>query len=276
MLKLLHYIRHFLNKMKEHAVSAYAAQAAFFIMLSFFPFIMFLMTLIRYLPISEESLIALATQVLPSHIGEYIVALLNEIYRQSSAAILSFTVITAVWSSSKGTMAIIRGFNSVYGIYETRNYFYLRLISSFYTIIFAVSVVGSLILLVFGNRLMTALTRFLPAFLPELSLKPSILISFRVLIALVVLFFFFLAIYIFVPNRKSSIAQEAPGALLTTLSWVGFSAIYSFYIDNFANFNAYGSLTTIVFLMLWLYFCMYILFIGSEVNVFLQEQHPQW
>ncbi|MFW5631338.1 MAG: YihY/virulence factor BrkB family protein, partial [Acetivibrio ethanolgignens] len=97
-------------------------------------------------------------------------------------------------------------------------------------------------------------------------------ISFRVLIALIVLFFFFLAMYIFVPNRKSTVSQEAPGALLTTISWAVFSSVYSYYIDNFANFDTYGSLTTIVFLMLWLYFCMYILFIGSEVNVFIQEQ----
>ncbi|MFW5672530.1 MAG: YihY/virulence factor BrkB family protein [Acetivibrio ethanolgignens] len=262
------YIRYFLKQLKEHAVSAYAAQAAFFIILSFFPFIMFLMTLIRYLPVTEDMLISLTNQALPSHIGDYIVSLLNEIYGQSSAAIISITIITAIWSASKGIMAVIRGFNSIYGIYETRNYLYLRLISSFYTVIFAISIVGSLILLVFGNRLMLTLTRLLSQF----NIKPPVIISFRVLIALIVLFFFFLAMYIFVPNRKSTVSQEAPGALLTTISWAVFSSVYSYYIDNFANFDTYGSLTTIVFLMLWLYFCMYILFIGSEVNVFIQEQ----
>lgn len=269
--KTICYLRYFLNKMKEHAVSAYAAQSAFFIILSFFPFIMFLMTLIRYLPVTEDVLISLTSQALPSYLGDYITSVINEIYSQSSAAIISITVIAAVWSSSKGIMAVIRGFNSIYGIYETRGYFYLRLISSFYTVIFAISIVGSLVLLVFGNRLMLTLADLFPL----LSVKPPVIISFRVLITLVALFFFFLAVYIFIPNRKSTIAAEAPGALLTTIGWVGFSTLYSLYIDHLANFNAYGSLTTIVFLMLWLYFCMYILFIGSEINVFIQEQLRQ-
>lgn len=272
LITVIHYIQYFLNKMKEHAVSAYAAQAAFFIILSFFPFAMLLMTLIRYLPVTEEALISLASQALPSHIEDYVISLINEIYAQSPAAIISLTIIAAIWSSSKGVLSVIRGFNSIYGIYETRGYFYLRLMSSFYTIVFAISIAGSLILLVFGNRLMLTLA----GFFPFLSNKPPLIISFRVLILLVLLFVFFLAVYLFVPNRKSSIAAEAPGALLTSVGWASFSSLYSFYIDNFANFNTYGSLTTIVFLMLWLYFCMYILFIGSEVNVLIQEWRHRW
>lgn len=268
---LIHNFRYFSNKLKEHAVSAYAAQSAFFIMLSFFPFVMFLMTLIRYLPVTEDMLISIATQFLPSYLGTYVVSLINEIYTQSSATIISITVLTAIWTSSKGTMAIIHGFNSVYGIYETRNYFRLRLISSLYTVIFAISLVSSLVLLVFGNRLMLAIAKFFP-FLAQ---QPPLIISTRILITLAVLFCFFLFVYIFVPNRKSTIMAEAPGAALATLGWIGFSFIYSFYIDNFANFNTYGSLTTIIFLMLWLYFCVYILFIGSEINVLIQERRYQ-
>lgn len=268
-LTIIQYIRYFLNKLRDHAVSAYAAQSAFFIILSFFPFVMLLLTLIRYLPVTEDMLISLAAQTLPSHIGDYVISLINEIYAQSPAAIISVTIIAAVWSASKGVMAVIRGFNSIYGIYETRGYFYLRLISSFYTVIFAVSIVGSLVLLVFGNKILLTLTGFFPL----LSAHPPLLISSRVLIFLVFLFLFFLAVYIFVPNRKSTIAAEAPGAFLAAVGWAGFSSLYSFYIDNFANFNTYGSLTTIIFLMLWLYFCMYILFIGSEINVFIQERH---
>lgn len=265
------YIRYFLNRMKEHAVAAYAAQSAYFIILSFFPFVMLLMTLIRYLPITEDALITLAIQAMPELISTYVVSLIREIYTQSSAAIISITIVAAIWSASKGILAIIRGFNSIYGIYETRSYFFLRIIASLYTVIFAIAIVGSLILLVFGNRLMSALAELLPPLLPAI----PVIISLRITVSLAVLFCFFLAMYVFVPNRKSSFFQEAPGAIFSTVGWAGFSYLYSFYIDNFANFNTYGSLTTIVLLMLWLYFCMYIVFIGGEINVTLQERRRQ-
>lgn len=271
LIAIMQYIRHFSNKLKEHAVSAYAAQSAFFTILSLFPFVMLLMTLIRYLPYTEEALVAIASEALPNVIGDYVVSLINEIYAQSSATVISITVIATIWAASKGILSLIQGFNSIYGIYETRGYIYLRIIASFYTVILALAVALSLILLIFGNRLMAALTEFLP---PLVSAIPTI-ISLRTIIALAVLFCFFLALYVFVPNRKSGILQEMPGAVFTTIGWVGFSYLYSFYIDNFANFNTYGSLSTIVFLMLWLYFCMYIILIGGEINVMIQERLHQ-
>lgn len=271
LLAIMQYIRYFSNKLKEHAVSAYAAQSAFFTILSLFPFVMLLMTLIRYLPYTEEALVAIASEALPNVIGDYVVSLINEIYAQSSATVISITVIATIWAASKGILSLIQGFNSIYGIYETRGYIYLRIIASFYTVILALAVALSLILLIFGNRLMAALTKFLP---PLVSAIPAI-ISLRTIIALAVLFCFFLAMYVFVPNRKSGILQEMPGAVFTTIGWVGFSYLYSFYIDNFANFNTYGSLSTIVFLMLWLYFCMYIILIGGEINVMIQERLHQ-
>jgi len=67
--------------------------------------------------------------------------------------------------------------------------------------------------------------------------------------------------------------MEFPGAIISAAGWVGFSALYSFYITHFANYSyLYGSLTAIVLLMLWLYFCMNILFFGAEVNVLITSR----
>ena len=91
--------------------------------------------------------------------------------------------------------------------------------------------------------------------------------SIRAILGFATLIVFFLLLYIAVPNRKSTISKELPGAMISAAGWMIFSYLYSFYIDNMTNFsNTYGSLTAIVFLMLWLYFCIYILFIGYEIN----------
>lgn len=256
-------IKRFLNKLKEDAISAYAAQAAFFVILSAFPFCMFLLTLIQFIPLQEIDLVNIASKILPDTVSPFVINILSEVYDSSSFALTSATAAATMWSGSKGFLALIRGINAVYGIPETRNYFHLRLVSVIYTLIFAMMLVTSLGLLVFGNSIAIWLTQTFPL-LKEWVL---LIISVRVIAILGILLLFFLGIFLVVPNRKSHILLELPGALLTSVGWVGFSFLYSFYIDHMGNFSrTYGSLAAIVLSMVWLYVCMYLMFIGAEIN----------
>ena len=144
----------------------------------------------------------------------------------------------------------------------------LRLEASFYTIVLAVVIVVTLTVLVFGNTIAIALADQFP-FLAEMAF---FIISLRTAVGFGIMFVFFLVLYVVVPNRKAKIIEEVPGAVLTSIGWISFSYLFSFYIDHFADFDTYGSLTAIVFLMLWMYACMYLFFIGGEVNVWLQRQ----
>lgn len=259
-------IRSLLRKIRDDFVSAFSAQAAFFIILSFFPFVMFLLTLVQYVTITESSLLTIFTNIVPSKANALMVTIITDLYKKSSGTITSITAISALWSASRGFIAIIKGLNSVYGIDETRSYLKIRVISTLYTLVFAVMLVVTLAFLVFGNKLYLWIITKIPV-LNDLAL---LVISLRTIVGLLLLAGFFLLIYIVIPNRNSTILTELPGALLTASGWMSFSYLYSFYIDNMGNYSyMYGSLTAIVLLMLWLYFCMYIMFIGAEVNVFL-------
>ncbi len=239
---IIRVIRTFLHKLRDDSISAFAAQAAFFIILSFIPFIIFLMTLINYLSLDSEVL-----KNLPS-------------------GIISGT--TALWSASRGTLALVKGLNAVYKHKETRNYFHIRALSMVYTLCFAILLVASLVLLVFGNRLYD----WVMTQLPQLGELAFLIMSLRSLVTMAILTLFFLLLYLVIPNRKSRLLTELPGAVLTAGSWIGFSYLFSFYIDHKQSSSfAYGSLTTLAFTMLWLYFCMYILFVGAEINVFLSN-----
>ena len=260
-------IKAFLEDMREDAVSAYAAQAAFFIMMSAFPFIMLLLTLIQYLPVTEEVLIVMAHNTIPAAFNGYVISLIEEIYAKPSVTIISVTFVATVWAASKSFLAIIRGCNSVYDIKETRNYLRLRLLASLYTIIFAVILVVTLAVMVFGNTIAMVIGEQIPV-LREMAF---FIISLRTAVGFGVMFLFFLGLYVAVPNRKGRVTKEVPGAILTSVGWISFSYLFSFYVDNFANFDTYGSLTAIIFLMLWLYACMYMFFVGGEINVWLQK-----
>jgi len=257
-------IRIFLTKLREDSISAFASQAAFFIILSFFPFVMFLLTLLNYLPISAEDLRAFVIGIFPDTVSLFLNTVFAELIEKSSGTILSVTVIAALWSASRGMLALVRGLNAVYGHKETRNYFLIRGVSMLYTLGFATLLIVTLILLVFGNRLY----EFIILRFPLMGDLALVIMSIRTLVAMAVLTIFFLFLYLIIPNRKSTILRELPGAILAAGGWLLFSFLFSFYIDNMKGYTyTYGSLTTLAVCMLWLYFCMYILFLGAEFNM---------
>jgi len=259
----------FFRKVRDDYVTAFSAQAAFFIIISFFPFIMFLLTMIQYLSITYATLLNTVTTVFPTAFHSLIISIITEIYKKGSGTIISVTAFTALWSASRSFLAILKGLNSIYGIKETRHSLFLRIMSTFYTLVFAVMLIISITILVFGNRLFLWIEQRIPI-LRDLAL---LIISLRTIIGLLLLIIFFLAIYIAIPNRKTKIMKELPGAMVSAAGWMGFSYAYSFYIDNFANSSSmYGSLTAIVLFMLWMYSCLYILFIGAEINVLLTNK----
>ncbi len=267
-LSLIQKIRTFTTKLRDDSISAFAAQAAFFIILSFFPFVMFILTLLNYLPISAENLQNILSGIFPEMVDSILHNFFSELVEKASGAVLSVTVVTALWSASRGMLALVRGLNAVYQHKETRNYFFIRTVSVAYTLGFAILLIATMILLVFGNQLYELIMARLP-FLSELAL---VLMSMRSLITMSILTVFFLLMYLVIPNRKSHILRELPGAILSAAGWLGFSFLFSYYIDHMSNLTyIYGSLTTLAICMLWLYFCMYILFIGAEINMLLSS-----
>lgn len=270
---IYHTIRLFMRKMRDDLIGPFSAQAAFFIILSFFPFAMFLLTLIQYIPsLSEGILLDFARKIMPDGLNSFIISIIREIFSKASGTVISLAAITALWSASKGFLAIVRGLNSVYEIQETRNYFKLRIICTFYTLVFAIALILTMVLLVFGNSIYLWIQQKIPV-LNDLAL---ILISLRTTLVLGVLVIFFTALYVLIPNRHSTIMTELPGAVISSAGWLGFSYLYSFYIENMGSYSyMYGSLTAIVLFMFWLYACMYIMFFGAEVNIFLRQQKHQ-
>ena len=137
----------------DTAVSAYAGQAAFMMILSFFPFTMFMLVLLQRLPLSPELLITAVEAFLPESFRKFMADIINGIYTTQTSSLLPVTVIAALWLGSKSFLSIIYGLNSVYKIPETRGYFTLRLWAMIYTLLFALLIIATLVLLVFGNQL---------------------------------------------------------------------------------------------------------------------------
>lgn len=266
--KIVKLVQGFLKAMGDDHVSAYAAQTAYFIMLSFIPFIILLLTLIQYTTITKSDLFAVMQAILPDSMDSFVIGIIDEAYSKTVVTI-SLSAITAAWSAGKGFLALMRGMNTIYNVEEHRNYIILRIRSAIYNVIFIISIILSLVVLVFGNSIHEAAVKYVPI----LSVVTGLIIRLKDMVAIVFLMMVFMALYKFVPNRRARFISQAPGALFSSVCWYLFSIGFSIYVDYSPGLsNMYGSLTTIILIMLWLYFCMYIVLLGAEINSYFEGQ----
>lgn len=256
----------FTDKCKRDKINAYSAQSAFFIILSVIPFLMVFSSLLQYTSVTESMLLTLIDRVMPQYIAPLLISLVDEVYNRSMG-IISVTAIAAIWSAAKGVQYITDGLNSVHGLEETRNWFVLRFWAAIDTVVFLVAIVFTLLVLVFGNSLHDLAIKYVP-FLED---AVVLLEEFKGLLVLAMLVLFFDVIFTVLPNRKLTLKSQLPGAAICSVAWYLFSFGLSIYVDYFNGFSMYGSLTTIALVMLWLYFCMYIMMMSAEINVVFNE-----
>jgi membrane protein len=255
-------IRSFTDKLSENSVGAYSAQAAFFVITSFFPFMLLLVNLLQFTPLNAANIQEwFLDDTINTVTGEMLSGVIREVSAGATGTLLGAAGLSAIWAASRCLLSIIQGLNKVYSCENERGWLKLRLLSVVYIVVLQLMLIVSLGVLVFGEQLSS---RF--------RLLESI-VNMRWLIGLSLLVGFFVMIYTFVPNRKTRLSKELPGAVLSSIGWLAFTAIFSSYISRFSDFGAvYGSLTAAVILMLWLYFCMYILFLGAQFNVTLHNK----
>ena len=252
---------------KAH-VGAYAAQSAYFFMLCMIPIILLLLTLVQYTPVTKADVMTAVMQVFPSSVDSLMISIVNQVYNQSMG-IIPVTIIVALWSAGKGVLAMTSGLNCIYECPETRSYIFLRIRSTIYTVLFIIVILLLLVVSVFGN----SLNIFISTHAEFLEPLADWLIDKRALITPVVLMGFSLLIYKFLPNRKDRFVKQLPGAVFAAIGWMVISWVFSVYVDIFQGFSSmYGSLTTIVLIMLWLYFCMYSILLGGEFNKLLGDK----
>ena len=226
-----------LDKCKEDNIGAYAAQTAFFIMMSLVPLMMFFITLIQYTPISEAMLLQWVHQYLPDYLEPVIITILDEVFSESTG-ILSTTAVVAIWSASKGLHYLSDGLDEVNGVKEKRSWLILRIKAVIYTFRFLVGIVLFLVLIIFGM----SLEELLIYYLPVIGGVVSKILDFRILIITPVMILLVMMAFYSLPDRKAvsghkiNFHNQLPGAVLCTVVWYLFSVGVSIYVGYFNGF----------------------------------------
>lgn len=254
-----------IKKCRDDEINAYAAQSALFIILSGIPFLIVILSFFKLTPLSMSDLYSAIRAVCPPYFQALLISMIEEMYDQS-AGLLSVTAVAAVCSAAKGIQYMTNGFNNVLGLEENRNWFVMRFWAIVYTLVFAVVLILLLVLMVFQRSLVDFLKLYFAG--------NGVLLFFtswiRWLLLLFALVLFFCVLFAALPNRKLSVRKQFPGACFTTVGWLVFSYGLSVYVEYFNGFSIYGSLTTLVLLMFWMYICVLLLMIGMEINVVVQ------
>lgn len=263
----------FSNAFSKRDISAYSGQAAFFLMLSFFPFLMFFFALLNRTPLTKAEFADWAMNLIPESFWNLLSTFAEEIYAGSSGGRLSLTVLIAVFLSAKSFISLQNGLNSMYQVQETRNIILRELYAMLYSVVFAVMLLLTLALMVFGNNVYEM-------FFHGIRLWGNVL-QFRMVICIPVLFLFFWFLYVALPNKKQKIKAQIPGALVSAAGWVIFSELFSVYVERFTRYATfYGTMTLVALIMVWLYGCMYVLFVGGFINSVLEKRSswpkPSW
>ncbi len=258
------------HRIEEDDLPGLSAQLAYFFLLSLFPLLIVLFTLLPYIPIPHQDMLGIIRDFAPVEAMDLIEKNVNHIMDHRNGGLLSFGIIGTIWSASNGINAVVRAFNKAYNVKESRSFIVSR---------------GVAILLTFGMIFVFLLAIVLPVFGKEIGIFLFSQLGYTSefiklwnalswLVSTIILFIIFTGLYWVAPNVKLRCRSAFPGAIFATFGWIISSFGLSFYVGNFSNYSlTYGSIGAIIVLMIWLYLSAFIIILGGEVNAFYSEKN---
>lgn len=261
-----HYINifiHLIAKIKKDDVFALASQLAYYLILSFFPFMLFLMTLVGFSKLSSVQILEGLSVMLPKSILELTQSTVREVFDNQYTGLLGISILLMMWTASSAFKAIIKSINKAYNFKENRSFIKRSVISMLGILALASIIILALTMLVFGN----VISQYIKG-VNELYRIVFVLWNiFRYAFIFIIMIFIFVSIYRLAPAKKLAWKEVIPGSIFSTIGWVLVSFGFSYYIDNFNNYSRfYGSLGAVFILMTWLFLISIIFILGVEIN----------
>ncbi|MEE3420157.1 MAG: YihY/virulence factor BrkB family protein [Lachnospiraceae bacterium] len=243
-------------------MGAYAATCAYFLILSFVPFFMIVAAVSERTGVDMGAFTDGLMAVVPSGLKDYVSTIIMEV-NSKTYIYVPLSILILIWSAAKFVHALSNGLNVISRVKETRGWFFLRIRSMLYVVLFMALVTGAIIAAMYGQKIQADLNVQHP-FVREFI---DFIRTYQVLFAYLGLIFVFVLMYTVLPNCHYTMRSQLPGALIVSTVWMFFSYLISLYYEHNQNFTAiYGSLTGIILSMIWMYFCCYFLLIGAELN----------
>jgi membrane protein len=248
-----------------------AAAMSYYFLLALVPLLIFLSAMLGYLPIPNlfDQLLDIFAVLVPPAAMQMVQHILSSLLIPNRGGLLSFGLLSYLWTASGGFAASIEALNVAYDVEKTRSWWRDRLQALLLTLTTGLLSLLGLLLIIVGPRFGHLLT--------ELLLVPPALADVWPLMRLVTIFVIFVVAveiqYYFAPNRKQRVMDTLPGAVVAVVGIFLSSAGLSYYFSHLSNYNkTYGSLGAVIILMLWFYVVALLLVVGAELNAELLKQ----
>ncbi|AIY84096.1 YihY/virulence factor BrkB family protein [Clostridium baratii] len=256
-------------KVKRDDIFALASQLAYYLILSFFPFLIFLITLIGFSNLNNTEVLEGLQSILPTAVFELTASTISEVINSQNTGILGISGVLAIWAAASAFRAVIKGVNKAYDVDEDRSFIKRSIIGIISVIALALTIMCTLAMLVFGDLIGEFLNRFLP-FEHLINFIWNIL---RYIIIIAMMIVVFAMIYKVAPAKRIKFRSVLPGAIITTIGWLIASLAFSYYVNNFSNYSRlYGSLWAVFVLMTWLFMTSIVFILGVEINSVLEKR----
>jgi membrane protein len=256
-------LKELITRAIDDDITALAAQVTYYLLLSFFPFLLLLLSMIGYSDLNSNDVLIYLSQVMPESAFDLIYTTVIDVFDSKTGNLLSLSLIGLIWSGSSGFRAIIKGLNKAYDEKETRPYWKTLLISICFMIGLALIIISAVALVVFGQTIGVLIVE-------KFNVSSKFILNWdiiRYLVTLCGMVFIFAALYHFTPCRRLTWKEVFPGATFSTLGWLFSSLGFAYYVNNFNNYSSvYGGIGGVIVLMLWLYITSIIILIGGEIN----------
>jgi membrane protein len=249
----------------------YAAQMAFFFLFALFPFLLFLTTLLSYLPVANllQVLMGILGRFVPADVLSLMEENLRTLVSEHESGLLSIGAFLALWTASSGVTAVITALNNAFETTETRSFWKVRAIAVLLVICLSIFIIVSLLLLMFGPLIgdwIASLAGLGVAFTLAWSLLRWPTILFLMVTAMS-------AFYRFAPDVRLTWRETVPGSAVATGMWVAVSLAFSYYVNHFGSYDrTYGSIGAVIVLLTWMYVSAFIILLGGEINARMKEE----
>jgi membrane protein len=261
------------REVRDDNCTGQAAQLAYYLIFAVFPFLLFLTTLLGYLPIPNlmERIMEYLARLLPGDTATLLQDNIRQLVTEQQGGLLSFGILATLWTASSAVTAITEALNRAYDVQEGRPFWKVRGLAMLLTIGLSVFIIASMVLLIFGPQLggwIAALAGVGTAFEVAWNILRWPVIVCLLIIAMA-------SVYYFAPDVEQQWKWITPGSIFAVLVTIAVSLGFSFYVNNFGSYNkTYGSIGTVIVFLTWLYLTGFVIVVGGEINAEVEHAAP--
>lgn len=258
----------FFSLVSKNNISQLSIQGAYYVFASLVPFLILLLTLLKFTPLDFNFATKMIVEGVPPYFQSFAYDMVNQVYNNSNF-VMSFSILILLVTASKGIYIIIQGFNVINNVDSKSSFFKHFLFSLLYTLIFIFAIPIIVILTIFGQSIIELLINIVP-FISDFQLT---IVIMRLLGSTLLIFILLLIMYKFLPSIKMKFKDILLGTLIATICWQLFSYLFSIYVNfSLKNASLYGSMSIMLILLFWLYGIYYIIFIGAQINAMIYNK----